>query len=231
MSNPGLCAGDDPDRARGAARRAEGVIFEPLDRLPLMSGIELLRDLGVEPNCRQPNICSRNSRRFNRCVPPYSPPAAYSPPTADAQPVMPAEDRGKELIEAVEELKGHALALNLVGESLAEEHHGDIRAIHDLPPARRPRSGAPHPQPLSRNARHRDRACPAHRGAGGRSAKPAETVAGRQLALLFFLGFFDRPAEPRCFPSSSRKPPRTTCSRTAADLKLAATDLSAQDAA
>jgi hypothetical protein len=46
--NPGLCLVTTRIRLTELAGNT-GVAFEPLDRLPLMAGIELLRDLGVEP--------------------------------------------------------------------------------------------------------------------------------------------------------------------------------------
>jgi hypothetical protein len=244
-NNPGLCVVTTRIKL-AELRDAHGVIFEELDRLPLMAGIELLRDLGVEPNFPPlaPSLRGASPRsnpgaadagveqaaldrhgakaprddggeadthhndvsyqlpqrvEFQSLVPAYSPPAAYMPPPADARPALPARI-AKELIAAVEELKGHALALTLIGKDLAENHRGDIRAAGDLP-------ALPHihPSDPARDAYRVMRsieiglARQIEEQRGG-TAKPAETAAGRQLALLFFLGFFDRPAETAHLP-------------------------------
>ncbi len=53
--NPGLCLVTTRIRLAELAGNT-GVAFEPLDRLPLMAGIELLRDLGVEPKFPPPVV-------------------------------------------------------------------------------------------------------------------------------------------------------------------------------
>jgi hypothetical protein len=153
---------------------------------------------------------------FAALVPPYA------PPPADARAVMPPQI-AKDLIAAVEELQGHALALTLVGNYLAEHHHGDIRAIHDLPALAELRE-APERSPY-RVMRAIEIALARRIEEEGKTEKPAETVAGRELALLFFLGLFDRPAEmahlPVVFPEDAAQymPPH------AADLALAAREI------
>lgn len=222
-NNPGLCVVTTRIKL-AELRDAHGVVFEPLDRLPLMAGIELLRDLGVEPGTPPEEYQLPQREEFQSLVPAYSPPAAYTPPPADARPALPAKIT-KELIEAVEELKGHALALTLIGKSLAEDHHGDIRAAGDLPTL--PHI---HPSDPTRDAYRVMRSIEiglaqqieAQRGG---TAKPAETAAGRQLALLFFLGFFDRPADAALLPVVFPLAAADYLQPDEVDLKLAAKDL------
>ena len=235
-SNPGLCL-VTTRIPLAELSGAHGVVFEPLERLPLMAGIELLRDLGVEPGFPPPASSLRGApprsnpgvtdesldrhgadaprddgneveapkvyalpprEEFAALVPPYAPPADYAPPPPGALPAMPARV-AKDLIAAVEELKGHALALTLIGKSLAEDHRGDIRAVHDLP-------SLPHlhPSDPARDAyrviRSIEIALARRIAEDGATAQPAESAAGRQLALLFFLGLFDRPAETALLP-------------------------------
>ncbi len=218
--NPGLCLVTTRIRLAELAGNT-GVAFEPLDRLPLMAGIELLRDLGVEPKMPPAQFALPQRAEFAALVPPYAPPPEYTPPPADARAAMPPQI-AKDLIAAVEELQGHALALTLVGNYLAEHHRGDIRAIHDLPALAELRD-APERSPY-RVMRAIEIALARRIEEEGKTEKPAETVAGRELALLFFLGLFDRPAEmahlPVVFPEDggastfsrtrpiSRLPPR-----------------------
>jgi hypothetical protein len=172
-------------------------VSEPLDRLPLMAGIELLRDLGVEPKMPPAQFALPQRAEFAALVPPYAPPPEYTPPPADARAAMPPQI-AKDLIAAVEELQGHALALTLVGNYLAGRHHGDIRAIHDLPSLAGLRD-APERSPY-RVMRAIEIALARRIEEEGKTEKPAGTVAGRELALLFFLGLFDRPAETAHLP-------------------------------
>jgi hypothetical protein len=125
-------------------------------------------------------------------VPPYAPPPEYTPPPADVRAAIPPQI-AKDLIAAVKELEGHALALTLVGNYLAGRHHGDIRAIHDLPSLAELRD-APERSPY-RVMRAIEIALARRIEEEGKTEKPVESVAGRELALLFFLGLFDRPAE------------------------------------
>jgi hypothetical protein len=257
-SNPGLCVVTTRIQL-AELQGAHGVVFEPLERLPLMAGIELLRDLGVEPSYPTPSsLRAKRSNpeatdesldrhgahaprddegayalpqreEFAALVPPYAPPAEYAPPvvapesalalirgleTVDgkmpdsppgfrhdnkngALPSVPARV-AKELIAAVEELKGHALALTLVARYLAKHHGGDIRALHDLPDLAHlgdARERAPY-----RVMRAIEIALANHIAKTGHAGAPAESEAGRELALLFFLGFFDRPAERELLP-------------------------------
>jgi hypothetical protein len=246
-SNPGLCL-VTTRIPLAELQGAHGVTFEALERLPLMAGIDLLRDLGVEPDFPPPPSSLRGAEprsnptdesldrqqarlgelgslmvpnsqansgadaprddgvafalprreEFAALVPPYTPPAEYAPPPATALPALPARV-AKDFIAAVEELKGHALALTLIGKSLAEDHRGDIRAVHDLP-------SLPHlhPSDPARDAyrvmRSIEIALARRIGEDGATARPAESAAGRQLALLFFLGLFDRPADTALLP-------------------------------
>ena len=199
-----------------------GVAFEQLDRLPLMAGIELLRDLGVEPKMPPAQFALPQRAEFAALVPPYAPPPEYMPPPADARPAMPPQI-AKDLIAAVEELKGHALALTLVGNYLAEHHHGDIRAIHDLPALAELRD-APERSPY-RVMRAIEIALARRIEEEGKTEKPAETVAGRELALLFFLGLFDRPAEMAHLPVVFPQDAAQVLQPDAADLALAAREI------
>ncbi|MFZ1108587.1 MAG: toll/interleukin-1 receptor domain-containing protein [Rhodomicrobium sp.] len=249
-SNPGLCL-VTTRIPLAELQGAHGVTFEALERLPLMAGIDLLRDLGVEPDFPPPPSSLRGApprsnpgatdesldrqqarlgelgslmvpnsqansgadaprddgaafalprrEEFAALVPPYAPPAEYAPPPPCALPALPARV-AKDFIAAVEELKGHALALTLIGKSLAEDHRGDIRAVHDLP-------SLPHlhPSDPARDAyrvmRGIEIALARRIAEDGATAGPAKSAAGRQLALLFFLGLFDRPADTALLPA------------------------------
>jgi hypothetical protein len=309
-SNPGLCL-VTTRITLAELSGAHGVAFEPLERLPLMAGIELLRDLGVEPGYPPPfsargqmpdgPLSLRHDTEalvvapesagapapaiirgfetadgempdsppgfrhdklryvlpqredFASLVPPYAPPAEYTPPVVAPEsafalirglqseggempdnplagfrhdnklPAMPARV-AKDLIEAVEELTGHALALTLIGKSLAEDHRGDIRAVHDLPslPHLHPDDPARDPYRVMRSIE----IAVARRIEEDKSgARPAECVAGRQLALLFFLGLFDRPAETALLPVVFSEAAADTLQPDPEDLVLAAKDL------
>ncbi|MGO9173873.1 MAG: TIR domain-containing protein [Rhodomicrobium sp.] len=162
------------------------------------------------------------AREFAALVPPYKLPATYTPREGDDRAAMPALV-AKDLIEAVKELKGHALALTLVGRFLAEHHHGDIRAIHDLPDLAHLDPAAKERAPY-RVMRAIEIAL-ANRIAEMKAfEKPAEIAAGRQLALLFFLGFFDRPAERELLPVVFRKA-AGELKPDPADIELAKADL------
>ena len=97
-NNPGLCVVTTRIKL-AELRDAHGVVFEPLDRLPLMAGIELLRDLGVEPGTPPEEYQLPQREEFQSLVPAYSPPAAYTPPPADARPALLVDyegtDRGR----------------------------------------------------------------------------------------------------------------------------------------
>ena len=192
-NNPGLCVVTTRIQL-AELRGAEGAVFEPLDRLPLMAGIELLRDLGVEPAFPPAQYTLPQLANFDALLPRFTPPTTYAAPEPQpGKPVMPARI-AKDLIAAVEELKGHALALNLVGNFLAEHHKGDIRAIHDLPALPDLDPNAPERDPY-RVMRAIEIGLARRIDEQHKADRPAATIAGRELALLFFLGFFDRPAE------------------------------------
>ena len=221
-NNPGLCVVTTRIQL-AQLRDTHGVVFEPLDRLPLIAGIELLRDLGVEPGTPPAEYQLPQRAEFQSLVPAYAPPAAYIPPPADARPVLPAKI-AKELIEAVEELKGHALALTLIGKDLAENHRGDIRAAGGLP-------ALPHihPSDPARDAYRVMRSVEiglARRiEEQGQTKNPAAGSPGRQLALLFFLGFFDRPADTALIPVVFPLAAADYVQPDEADLQLAKKDL------
>ena len=128
------------------------------------------------------------------------------------------------LIEAVEELKGHALALTLIGKSLAEDHRGDIRAMHDLPslPHLHPDDPARAPYRVMRGIEIALARRVAEDKAG---ARPAGCAAGRQLAILFFLGLFDRPADFALLPVVFPEEAADYLQPEPDDLALAAKDL------
>jgi TIR domain len=196
-NNPGLCLVTTRIKL-AELEGAEGVAFDALERLPLMAGIELLRDLGVVPDMPPAEYRLPQIADFKQLVPAYTPPATYAPPPADALKTMPARI-AKEFIDAVEELKGHALALTLVGNYLAEQYAGDIRALNDLPslPALHPANPARDPYRVMRAI---EIGLIRQIAEQGKLKRPAETAAGRELALLFFLGLFDRPAETKLLP-------------------------------
>lgn len=93
--------------------------------------------------------------------------------------------------DAIEAVKGHALALRLLGSWLKEFHNGDLRAMVELPSLARLPADADH-DPYRVMHAYEVALLRRIREQGG---NPAATPAGRQLALLFFLGFFDRPVE------------------------------------
>ena len=220
--NPGLCLVTTRIRLSELAGNS-GVTFEPLVRLPLMAGIELLRDLGVEPDHPPAQYQLPQRDEFKALVAAYTPPEDYTPPLADTLPTMPARI-AKDLIAAVEELQGHALALTLIGNYLAEHHHGDIRAVHDLPPLAELAPDAPERSPY-RVMRAIEIALARHIEEQGKTEKPAEMVAGRELALLFFLGLFDRPADAALLPVVFPDKTGDYLQPDAADLALAAKNL------
>ncbi len=321
-NNPGLCLVTTRIQLAELSG-AEGVVFEPLDRLPLMAGIELLRDLGVEPGA-PPSLCCLPPREaFDMLVPAYEPPADYAPPSSPRKPPSaiggqmpdsppaPASEPGvgfrrdnkdalqqreefepadyapppvapesagapalslhgaegetvesplaptsqpevgaehddaprdddsapearkrpampariaKDLIEAVEELKGHALALTLIGKSLAEDHRGDIRAMHDLPHLAHLHPDDPERDPY-RVMRGIEIALARRVAEDKASARPANCAAGRQLAILFFLGLFDRPADMALLPVVFPEEAADYLQPEPDDLALAAKDL------
>ncbi len=221
-NNPGLCL--VTTRIQLAELRGNpSVVFEPLDRLPLMAGIELLRDLGVEPATPPAAFALPRREEFAALHPPYAPPADYAPPPAAALPAIPARV-AKDFIGAVEELKGHALALTLIGKSLAEDHRGDIRAVHELP-----RLPDIHPEDPTRDPyrvmRSIEIALARRIEEQGQTKNPAAGAPGRQLALLFFLGLFDRPADTALLPVVFPLAAADYLQPDPADLRLAAKDL------
>ncbi len=162
------------------------------------------------------------ARDFAALTPPYKLPPAYAPREGDDRAAMPALV-AKDFIEAVKELKGHALALTLVGRFLAEHHHGDIRAIHDLPDLAHLEPAAKERAPY-RVMRAVEIALANRIAEMDASENPADVAAGRQLALLFFLGLFDRPAERELLPVVFSKA-AAEIEPDPADIALAATDL------
>jgi len=98
----------------------------------------------------------------------------------------------KEFADAVKELRGHALALNLVGRFVAEHREGRLKAIHDMPVLDQDE----HIPDAHRSPFRVMRTIELHLLKTIQEAKkdPYDTTAARQLALLYFLGLFDRPA-------------------------------------
>ena len=133
-------------------------------QIPLMDAVALLRDLGVEPATPPASHKLPPLHRFAALSPPYEPPATYAPADAGSSPVMPAAV-ARDLIEAVTELKGHALALTLAGRYLALHKQGGIRAFRELPDPPELAAGK-RARGLSHHARHRGRAREPHRWAG-----------------------------------------------------------------
>ena len=220
--NPGLCLVTTRIRLSELAGNS-GVTFEPLDRLPLMAGIELLRDLGVEPDQPPAQYQLPQRDEFKALLAAYTLPEHYTPPLADTRPAMPVLI-AKDLIAAVEELRGHALALTLVGNYLAEHHRGDVRAIHELPALAELAPNAPERSPY-RVMRAIEIALVRRIEEQGETEKPAETVGGRELALLFFLGLFDRPADAALLPVVFPDKTGEGLQPAMADLALAAKNL------
>ncbi len=210
--NPGLCAVTTRIKLAELAG-AEGVTLKELDEIPLMDAIALLRDLGVEPATPPAEFKLPAAREFASLTPPYEPPPAYGLFDVRTLPVMPARV-AKDLIEAVQELKGHALALTLAGRYLAQHKKGDIRAIRELPDP--PRPGAGSERVPYRVMRAIEIALAGRVAEQDANETPAADPAGRQLALLFFLGLFDRPADRELLP--------VVFSEAAADLAPAAAD-------
>ncbi|MGO9487137.1 MAG: TIR domain-containing protein [Rhodomicrobium sp.] len=210
--NPGLCIVTSRIKLAELAGAGDAV-FRELGEIPLMPAIELLRDLGVEPSTPPATHTLPAASEFASLTPPYTLPAAYAPGDS-ALPAMPAAV-AKDLIEAVKELKGNALALTLAGRYLAQYYKGDSRAIREI-------SDLPQPGPGGENEPYRvmravEIALASSIPWQDASEKPASEAAGRQLALLFFLGLFDRPVE--------RELLAVVFSEAAADLKSADTDL------
>lgn len=141
-----------------------------LDQIPTAAAIELLRDRGIE------------RAAFPRSAFPELPPAIRA-----------------EFERAIAGLGNHALSLNLAASLVAEQHGGQIKAFADVLPHLQDDSGI--------HERHRSpfrviRALEAglyrvlHRRLQTMSAEEAVTDSppANQLALLYFLGLFDRPA-------------------------------------
>ncbi len=99
-----------------------------------------------------------------------------------------------EMEQAVEEFRGHALALTILGHYLADHYNGDVRRRDSVPSLmdqedlkdRDPRRVM---MAYEREFRLQIEA----QAARGQAA--AETAAAKQLALLYLIGLFDRPAE------------------------------------
>jgi hypothetical protein len=99
----------------------------------------------------------------------------------------------RELEDLVEEVKGHALTLNLLGTYLRDAHGGDVRK-KDLVKLEE--------ADLEERGGHAFRVIGAYENWLG-----GEKAAGeRQLALLRLLGLFDRPADRGCIAALRRDP-------------------------
>ncbi len=194
--NPGLCLVTTRIEPAGL-KGTEGVTLRRLGEIPLMDAIALLRDLGAGPATPPASHKLPPAREFATLPPPYEPPAAYRVNDARPLPTMPAAPV-RDLIEAVQELRGNALALTLAGRYLAQHRKGSIRAIRELP-------GLPQRAQGKERAPYRvlhaiETALAGRIAAEGVIEKPASDAAGRQFALLFFLGLFERPAERALLP-------------------------------
>ena len=99
----------------------------------------------------------------------------------------------KELEDVIEEVKGHALTLNLLGTYLRDAHGGDVRK-KDLVKLEE--------ADLEERGGHAFRVIAAYENWLG-----GEKAAGeRQLTLLRLLGLFDRPADRGCIEALRRDP-------------------------
>ena len=194
--NPGLCIVTTRIRL-AELMGAEGVTFRELTEIPLMEAIALLRDLGAEPATPSASYKLPPVHEFAALSPPYELPPAYEPVDIGPMPRMPAPVV-RDLIGAVQELKGHALALTLAGRYLAQHKKGDIRAIRELPDL--PRIAASEERAPYRVMRAIEKALVNRIAGQDAIEKPATDPAGLQLALLFFLGLFDGPAERALLP-------------------------------
>ncbi len=140
----------------------------PLDQLPEDAAIELLRDRGIE--------------------------AKTFPTGTD----LPATVRA-DFVQAIKSLQHHALSLNLAAHLVANEYDGQIKAFADVLPHLHDdsRIHENHRSPfrvmralevgLYRVLHHRLQRMSAQESI-------ADSPAANQLALLYFLGLFDRPA-------------------------------------
>ena len=180
---------------RKAFERAE------LDQLPLMASIALLRHLRLAPAFPPDSFAMPKPELFpphlrEKLPGDYNVEGAYARANGqkDASPLV-----AFDLVKAAQELRGHALALTLAGNYLAEHHGGDPRAMLDLPPLAHLEGG---------NERDPFRVMRAielglirqiidSNTTNGRAplADPAGVQAGKALGILAFLGFFDRPAD------------------------------------
>jgi TIR domain len=169
---------------------ADGVTLHELAGIPLMDAIALLRDLGVEPLVPPSRYKLPLASEFASLVPPYTLPAGYDPGDTP-MPAMPAA-MARDLIETVHELKGNALALTLAGKYIALHKEGDIRAIRELPELPPPTSGE---QAAYRVMRAIEIALADSIAGLDEESGPAANPVGHQLALLFFLGLFNKPVD------------------------------------
>ena len=143
---------------------------EHLDRLPTDAAIELLRHIGVESHTYAIES------------------GAELPPAVHA-----------EFVDMIDQLQGHALSITLAGLSLITHHGSQIRAFQDFSFA------------TDAGEDEDDLLPDAHRNAFRvirsvelalvremqREKNPYQSTAARQLAILYFLGLFDRPPSVR----------------------------------
>jgi MalT-like TPR region len=101
--------------------------------------------------------------------------------------VLGAKGPRKELVEAAGEMKGHALALTLLGSYLADACKGDIRKRREIGPLEGEMSGG----------QHAKRAMAAYARWLGE---------GPEVAVLRLLGLFDRPADEGCIKALRAEP-------------------------
>ena len=103
-----------------------------------------------------------------------------------------------EFAAVVDDLGGHALALNLAGRWVAEHRGGQLKAIRDIPQLEQHENVNEAYRSPFRVFRSMElgllKTMNDHAANGD---DPLDSPAARQLALLYFVGLFDRPAEVR----------------------------------
>jgi hypothetical protein len=207
-----------------------------LERIPLMDAIDLLRAersrgddllrIGVEPRYpparfKLPPRSAFPDAERTKLPETYTTPAERIPPEDDDRAAMPWRE-ARDLVAIVEGLKGNALALNHVANFLVLHHEGDARAFGQVPDI--VEMGGDLDRDPFRVMRAAEYALSDRIVQMGHRDSPAQVIAGRELGLLFVLGFFDRPADLALLPVVFAKD--GALAPEAADLALATTDLS-----
>lgn len=215
FGDPEMAASPAPPWDKGArlaqlvaARRTLLVLdgLEPLQYPPSSATPGKLKDQAVEALLKglaqqNPGLCIVTTREHVADLGPFNRTAAperhleHLSEEAGAALLRQAKVKGteKELQEASREVDGHALTLSLLGSFLARAHGGDIRKrdLVDFQEADAKVQGG-----------HAFRVMSAYETWLARSGEEGQ----RQLAILRLLGFFDRPADPRCLASLCAPP-------------------------